>query len=52
MNGPGSRPDIAQIAARQKCSVRQVNMTVSLAFLARGLVKAAVEGCFPHGIRV
>ncbi len=36
--------DIEQIATRQKCSVRQVNMTISLAFLAPDLVKAAVEG--------
>jgi hypothetical protein len=28
----------------EKCSVRQVNMTISLAFLAPNLVKAAVEG--------
>ena len=30
----GSITDVQQIAARQKCSVRQVNMTISLAFLA------------------
>src|SRR6476661_7916741 len=30
----GSVTDVRQIAARQKCSVRQVNMTISLAFLA------------------
>src|SRR5258708_5375375 len=39
----GSATDIEQIATRQKCSVRQVNMTISLAFLAPDLVKAAVE---------
>jgi site-specific DNA recombinase len=44
--------DVQQIAARQKCSVRQVNMTISLAFLAPGLVKAAVEGRLPRGIGV
>jgi hypothetical protein len=32
--------DTQQIAARQKCSVRQVNMTISLAFLAPDLVRA------------
>ena len=35
---------IESIAARQKCSVRQVNMTISMAFIASALVKAAVEG--------
>jgi site-specific DNA recombinase len=48
----GSVTDVQQIAARQKCSVRQVNMTISLAFLAPGLVKAAVEGRLPRGIGV
>src|SRR5215471_8693963 len=40
------------IAAREACSKRHVNMTISLAFLAPGLVKAAVEGRLPHGIGV
>src|SRR5258708_4817774 len=40
----GSAANIEQIATRQKCSERQVNMTISLAFLAPDLVKAAVEG--------
>jgi len=31
----GSVTDAQQIAARQKCNARQVNMTTSLAFLAR-----------------
>jgi site-specific DNA recombinase len=44
--------DVQQIAARQKCSVRQVNMTISLAFLAPDLVRAAVEGRLPRGIGV
>jgi site-specific DNA recombinase len=48
----GSVTDVQQIAARQKCSVRQVNMTISLAFLAPDLVKAAVEGRLPRGIGV
>src|SRR6266404_1533434 len=46
----GSATNIEQIATRQKCSVRQVNMSVSLAFLAPVLVKAAVEGRLPRGI--
>ena len=41
-----------QIAARDKCSLRQVNMTISLAFLAPKLVQAAVEGRLPCGIGV
>jgi site-specific DNA recombinase len=43
---------VEDIAARQKCSVRHVNMTISLAFIAPGLVKAAVEGRLPRGIGV
>jgi len=48
----GSAANVEQIATRQKCSVRQVNMTISLAFLAPDLVKAAVEGRLPRGIGV
>jgi hypothetical protein len=48
----GSVTNIEQIATRHKCSVRQVNMTISLAFLAPDLVKAAVEGRLPRGIGV
>jgi site-specific DNA recombinase len=48
----GSVADVQQIATRQKCSVRQVNMTISLAFLAPDLVRAAVEGRLPRGIGV
>jgi site-specific DNA recombinase len=43
---------IAQLCAREKCSVRQINMTISLAFLAPNLVKAAVEGRLPRGIGI
>jgi len=32
--------------------VRKVNMTVSLAFLAPDLVKAAIEGRLPYGMGV
>ncbi len=38
------------IAKREGCSARKVNMTISLAFLAPDLVKAAIEGRLPHGI--
>jgi hypothetical protein len=40
------------IAKREKCSVRKVNMTISLAFLAPDLVKAAIDGRLPHGMGV
>jgi site-specific DNA recombinase len=40
------------IAEREGCSVRKVNMTISLAFLAPGLVKAAIEGRLPYGMGV
>jgi site-specific DNA recombinase len=40
------------IAAREACSKRHVNMTISLAFLAPSLVQVAVEGRLPHGIGV
>ena len=48
----GSVTDVQRIASRQRCSVRQVNMTISLAFLAPDLVRAAVEGRLPRGIGV
>jgi DNA invertase Pin-like site-specific DNA recombinase len=48
----GTVTSVAQIAARDKCSIRQVNMTISLAFLAPELVKAAIEGRLPRGIGV
>jgi site-specific DNA recombinase len=40
------------IASRERCSIRKVNMTVSLAFLAPDLVKAAIDGRLPHGMGV
>ena len=48
----GTVTSTEDIAAREKCSVRQVNLTISLAFLAPRLVKAAVEGRLPRGIGV
>ena len=44
--------NIEQIANRERCSIRQVNMTISLAFLAPNLVQAAVDGRLPRGIGV
>jgi site-specific DNA recombinase len=41
-----------KIARRDGCRVRKVNMTISLAFLARNLVRAAIEGRLPHGMGV
>jgi len=38
---------VEAIAQREYCSVRKVNMTISLAFLAPDLVKAAIEGVCP-----
>jgi site-specific DNA recombinase len=40
------------IAARESCTVRKINMTISLAFLAPDLVKAAIDGRLPHGMGV
>jgi site-specific DNA recombinase len=40
------------IAKRERCSARKVNMTISLAFLAPDLVKAAIDGRLPHGMGV
>jgi hypothetical protein len=48
----GTVTSVEQIAAREKCSVRQVNMTISLAFLAPKLVQAAIAGRLPRGIGV
>jgi hypothetical protein len=42
----------ASIAQREGCSIRQVNMTISLASLAPRLVRAAIEGRLPRGIGV
>ena len=48
----GRMTTVAELCAREKCSVRQVNMTISLAFLAPNLVKAAIEGRLPRGIGI
>ena len=47
MTNPTVKAEI--IAVREGCSARQVNMTISLAFLAPDLVKAAIDGRLPHG---
>jgi site-specific DNA recombinase len=43
---------VENIAKRERCSMRKVNMTISLAFLAPDLVKAAIEGRLPRGMGV
>jgi site-specific DNA recombinase len=48
----GRVTNVTELCMREKCSVRQVNMTLSLAFLAPNLVKAAVDGRLPRGIGV
>ena len=48
----GTVTDAEEIAAREKCSVRQVNMTISLAFLSPTLVIAAIDGTLPRGVGV
>ena len=48
----GSISNPQQLAKREQSSLRQVNLTLSLAFLAPQLVKAAVEGRVPRGINI
>jgi hypothetical protein len=48
----GTVRNVEQIAAREKCSIRQVNRTITLAFVAPTLVQAAVDGRLPHGVGV
>ena len=40
------------IAKREGCSTRKINMTISLAFLAPDLVKAAIDGRLPYGMGI
>lgn len=44
--------NVESIAKRENCSARKVNMTISLAFLAPDLVKAAIKGQLPRGMGV
>jgi hypothetical protein len=43
---------VESIAKRERCSIRKVNMMISLAFLAPNLVKAAIDGRLPRGMGV
>ena len=40
----------AEIALHERCSERSVRITLSLAFLAPAIVRAAVEGRLPYGV--
>jgi site-specific DNA recombinase len=44
--------NVEQIANTENCSVRQINMTISLAFLAPNLVQAAIDGRLPRGVGI
>ena len=48
----GTVTNVEQIAAAETCTIRQINMTISLAFLAPNLVQAAVDGRLPRGIGI
>jgi DNA invertase Pin-like site-specific DNA recombinase len=45
-----SATSVEEIAKRERCSRRKVNMAISLAFLAPSLIRAAIEGRLPRGI--
>jgi site-specific DNA recombinase len=48
----GTATNVEQIASTENCTVRQINMTISLAFLAPNLVQAAVDGRLPRGVGI
>jgi DNA invertase Pin-like site-specific DNA recombinase len=48
----GTVTSAQEIADRQRCSVRQVNRAITLAFLSPRIVEAAIEGRLPRGIGV
>ncbi|MGO4511586.1 recombinase family protein [Bradyrhizobium sp. 2TAF36] len=41
-----------ELAKRERCTTRQINLTLSLAFLAPSLVRAAIEGRLPRGVNI
>ena len=43
---------VEDLACRQNCSIRQINLTLSMAFLAPTLVKAAIDGRLPRGLGI
>ena len=48
----GTVTNVEQIAVTENCTVRQINMTISLAFLAPNLVQAAVDRRLPRGVGI
>jgi site-specific DNA recombinase len=48
----GSVKSVEEIAKRENCSPRKVNMSLSLAFLAPEIVKAAIDGRLPRGVGI
>jgi hypothetical protein len=46
----GTFASTAEIARHERCSERAVRITLSLAFLAPAIVRAAVEGRLPYGL--
>jgi hypothetical protein len=46
----GTFESTAEIALHERCSERSVRITLSLAFLAPAIVRAAVEGRLPYGL--
>ena len=48
----GTVKNIDEIAKREGCSPRKVNMTLSLTFLAPTIVKAAIDGRLPRGVGI
>jgi len=48
----GTVTNVEQIASTENCTVHQVNVTISLAFLAPNLVQAAVDGRLPRGVGI
>jgi site-specific DNA recombinase len=46
----GTFASTAEIALHERCSERAVRITLSLAFLAPAIVRAAVEGQLPYGL--
>jgi len=43
---------VESIANRERCTIRKVNMTISLALVAPNLVRAAIEGRVPRGMGI
>ena len=46
----GTFASTGEIALHERCSERAVRITLSLAFLAPAIVRAAVEGRLPYGL--